>query len=814
MTISVVELVKSIEPQNTVLLFGAGASIPSGAPTVNDLIQAFSKKFSVANNDYSLSEIASLCELKASRSDLIAELRNHIRKLQPKGSLKNLPLYPWKSIFTTNYDTLVEQSYGLRERNLRVYDSNFCFTASPANEVCSLFKIHGTIEKDISDGHNSRIILSESDYEQTSDYRDYLYDRLKGDLAGASLIIIGHSLADNHIKEIVNRAAKLNEQSLAPARIFTLMYSKDANRADLLEQRGIKSAFGSIDDFFAAMSAESSENLPTQEDTNTPLEAIVALRPVTHDVGEEVTKNPDISGMFNGKPASLADVDAGHTFARTVTKEIVDYLSKEDTLCATILGGSGVGKTTAARQVLNTFRQQGYQCFEHLPDHALSDSDWVEAANWLKEHNQLGVLFVDDAHSHLYSLNDLIDKLVALDNPHLKFVLCSARNHWFPRVKTPNIFKYGIDFLVSKLSPPEINDLLSLVDQNAEINKLAEEQFSGFSRQERRRRLIDRCEADMFVCLKNIFATSSFDDIILREYADLDEPLQNIYRHVAALESAGVHVHRQLIIRLLGVEPSKTAQILSLLTDIVDEYTVSERQGIYGWRCRHNVIAKIVSDYKFCDQEKIIQLFDLVIDCISPTYEIEIRSLRELCNVKSGIMRIPDKTIQNRLLRKMMSTAPGERIPRHRLIRNLIDQGDFEKAEAEIRIFENDFFADGPTHRYKIKLLIARAIRTKGILTEDRVKILKDAHALAMVAANKFSQNKNILDTYAELGIEYYRLTGEYAIYDEAMQKLNLAEEQLGDPQISDIIRRYQRRIAGQAVEAEKQASEALDATE
>lgn len=150
----------------------------------------------------------------------------------------------------------------------------------------------------------------------------------------------------------------------------------------------------------------------------------------------------------------------------------------------------------------------------------------------------------------------------------------------------------------------------------------------------------------MFVCLKNIFANDSFDDIVLREYADLEENLREIYRYVSAMENAGVRVHRQLILRLLGIEANSIQGILDNLTDIVSEYNIYAPSGIYGWRTRHSVIAGLVTKYKFPDLDRTIALFDAVIDNISPTYDIEIRSLRELCNVETGIARIPDKNVQ------------------------------------------------------------------------------------------------------------------------------------------------------------------------
>jgi hypothetical protein len=799
MPIRLDDFAKGLNPKNTVLLFGAGSSLPSGAPSVSTLIDHFSKTFGVAANGYSLSEMASLCEAKANRRRVIDELRKLCAGLKPTGGLKNLPLYPWKGIFTTNYDDLVEQVYKVRKKKLRVFHSNFSFTTGDESEDCVLFKIHGTIDRDVCDGDNSRIILSEADYEQTEQYREFLYDRLKGDLAGADLVIIGQSLADPDMKAIVNRAATLNAKAMAPGRICLLMYTKDEARASLFEQRGISVAFGGIDEFFAALAPVLGPSSKPQSG-GTPLESIPALEPVTVDVSHALNTNPDISAMFNGKAASYADIAAGYTFKRVVADEIAAFFEGDATLCATLLGASGVGKTTAARQAVNLMRAKGVFAYEHRGDHTLSVQHWFDLAEGLKAQKDVGVLVVDDAHHHLLTLNDLVDKLVQADNAHLKILICSTRNHWFPRIKTPNIFKYGKNFSLSKLSAEEIERLLVLLDASPDVRKLVEDQFSGFNREERRRRLSVRCEADMFVCLKNIFANDNFDDIVLREYADLEENLREIYRYVSAMENAGVRVHRQLILRLLGIEANSIQGILDNLTDIVSEYNIDASSGIYGWRTRHSVIAGIVTKYKFPDLDRTVALFDAVIDNISPTYDIEIRSLRELCNVETGISRIPDKNEQNRLLRKMMSNAPGERVPRHRLIRNLIDQGHFEKAETEIRLFDKDFGADGPVHRYKIKLLVERAVRSPGILPEDRIAILEEAHELAVQGVSRFPINKNILSAYAELGIEYYRKTGEYVYFDEAIEKLQIAEEKLGDPQISSLIAMFQRRIAGQTL--------------
>jgi hypothetical protein len=605
-------------------------------------------------------------------------------------------------------------------------------------------------------------------------------------------------LGDPDIREVVNRAAALNARAENGGKINLLLYTEDKDRASLFEKRGIDVCFAGIDDFFAALTGRHFGDLDTSG-AATPLEKHPALVAVTHDVEHSSdAKRADASAMFNGWPATHPDVLAGLTFDRTISPQIIEFFKEDNSLAAIILGASGVGKTTAARQVLQLARRDGVLCWEHKTDLPLLADKWLEVARQCRDEGKIGMLLVDDAHSHLYPVNDLSDRLFADDNAHLKLILTSTRHQWKPRVKTPTLYRHGREFNLIRLSNEEIERLLQLVDLVEPLRRLVEPMFSGFSRQERRRRLVERCEADMFVCLKNIFASEAFDDIILREYADLATELQDIYRYVAAMEASGVRVHRQLLIRLLRIPAPSISAALDRLTDIISEYEVNTKEGIYGWRTRHPVIANIIMRFKFNDIKKLIDLFDLIIDNLSPTYDIEIFTIRELCNFETGIPRITEKEVQNRLYRKLMSIAPSERVPRHRLVRNLIDSGAYDKAETEIRIFEKDFGADGPVYRYKVMLLLARAMRVPGILPEDRLQILEQARAMALAGIGRFPLNKTLLSAYAEVGVEYYRRSGSYDYFDHAMEFLKDAEKRLGDPDIVRIINRYVRRVQGQ----------------
>src|SRR5262245_18033909 len=117
MSIPVAQLVQDLEPQNTVLLFGSGSSIPSGAPSVARLIKSLAEAGDVTG-EYSLSELAGIVERRTSRRKLISVLRSQFEKVKPTGGLLNLPHYDWKSIYTTNYDDLIEQVYRRKPKDL------------------------------------------------------------------------------------------------------------------------------------------------------------------------------------------------------------------------------------------------------------------------------------------------------------------------------------------------------------------------------------------------------------------------------------------------------------------------------------------------------------------------------------------------------------------------------------------------------------------------------------------------------------------------------------------------------------------------
>ncbi len=75
----------------------------------------FATRFGLPETGFSLPEISCLAERTAGRKSLITALRERFKTLKPTGGLLNIPLYRWKSLYTTNYDDLIEQCYRRRD---------------------------------------------------------------------------------------------------------------------------------------------------------------------------------------------------------------------------------------------------------------------------------------------------------------------------------------------------------------------------------------------------------------------------------------------------------------------------------------------------------------------------------------------------------------------------------------------------------------------------------------------------------------------------------------------------------------------------
>jgi len=795
MPLTVAELARLVAPARTNLLLGAGASIPSGGLSGIQLADYLSTELSgAATNTGKLDEISSILCMKYGRAAVLAKIRQRLRALEPTGGLLALPNFPWVNVYTTNYDQLMEVAYRRQNKQLTTIRSNYDWSSVELAQGTVLFKLHGCLTQDEVDGHRAKMILTEDDYAEASKYREALFKRLSLDLTTRDVVIIGHSLADPDLKELMTQALRLQRDAGGTGRLFALVYNADPDRAQLLENRGFRIAFGGIDEFVHAL-ASVAPAPAEQFSLDLPVRLPSTLLASSISVSHALMLEENATKLYNGSPAQYADIRKGLTFERSQETIVETSFAVDGKFICVIIGAAGVGKTTLARRLVWRFAEEGGEAWEHNSDFAFSASAWTRIEAGLAAEGKTGWLLIDNSVDFQRQTDILVDALAKKERPALRLIFTAPRAQWGLRTKSSNIFARGFVVELSQLDLNELNGLLFLLDTNQQISALVDRKFSQLGRHERLDHLKRRCSADMFVCLKNIFAFERLDTIILREYADLSEAQQDVLRHVAALEAAGAKVHRQLIIRLLGITPTYIQALLTELDGILDEYEISARDGIYGWNTRHLVIAGIIAEFKFSQQSEIIDLYHRVVNNLNPSIHTELRAMREICHAEFGIDRISDWRERVSLYREIIAVAPGERVPYHRLVSTYLRNDLVEEADMTIRDAELAVGIDSPISRYKVRSAILRSENTPGIRPEDRIAMLHQAENIALAGIRRFPADKYAYIAYCQVGSKLLAATGDNALLATAIAKTRAATEHILDPDMERMVSQFEDEL-------------------
>lgn len=782
------ELAQTLSPARTTLLFGAGASMPSGAPSGSQMARRLSRLLNPEPEGADLSEVAQLVENRKGRATLVASVREALTGLTPTAGLLELPEFDWLSVYTTNFDTLVEQAYKQKGRQLDVYRSNYDVT-HPRGDRTPLYKIHGCVSQDSADGHKSRMLITESDYDDYENYRQTLFNALKQDMFTSDTVIVGQSLADRHLKDLAKKVVSLRAQGIA-TRVFLLVHEYHPDRVELYSRLGLEVVHADLDQFlFSLLSAGKNTSSPAYSTSTETSILTPGLVLTTVDVAHAGTLTANAIRLFNGAPASYGDIRNGLTVHRVAQKRLDDALTGARGFFLVLEGARGVGKTSLARAFMLGLADRNLGAWEHKSDSPIDVEAWLGVESRLRLSGHEGVLLIDDCSRHMREINRLVDELAALDRPHLRLVMTVDASKWKVARKSQGFFSRGTHTRLSILERGDLEELVGLVERRPEIRALVEQSFLALGRSERLSRLKDKCSSEMFVCLKNIFANDNLDDILLQEYFSLEPESQEVYRYVAAVQSLGGFVHRQLVMRILGLNATALDSILIRLEGVVFERVIDGRQGIFGWETRHDVIASIISKLKFADQNELEKLFVELIDGLNPSVRIEMETAVALATQEYGIARLTDFDVRVAIYRRLIEVIPAHRTPRRRLAKLFLSHGLLPEASQEIAAAERAVGSDMVMQRYKAQVGLRKAEIMGFIEDSDRKAMLQDAESIIRRCISQYGPDVHSYFTLGQIGLVLAAKYNDFGAVDEAIDLLTDYESVNGDPQIQSVRR-------------------------
>jgi hypothetical protein len=791
---SLAELAKWADPASTSLVLGAGASMPSGLLSGADLAQALAARFEVRNQTRDLTLVSEIIENKVGRRQMVDTIRD-LLNIDPVGGILQVPKYAWRSIYTTNYDDLIERAAKIHGNAVTRVRSSYDLPELENLGRLRLFKIHGCITQDHCYGDPSSIVITKTDYRKVRNWKSDLLRRMQVDLETSKVLIIGQSLSDQHLDELVQDVADRQAESGFKGRVRILVYHNDDELAAVWEARGIKVSVGDIDHFMSLVASAPSD--PARVTSGAHAGDAHAILPdrlsaVTIDVSHNVRIPTPVRKMFTGSPASYFDIASGRTFERDLGDAAVDRLVQRK-VCV-VRAAAGLGKTTLARQAVLKRREAGAVAWEHRTDLPLDIDAWVEVDKNLRAAGLSGVLFLDNSTTYQRKVNDLLRRLGDAESRRLEIITTAEAFRWQRLAKHPELLKLP-PLTPGKLSTQEVARLLELVRSNADVRDLVPPDFIGRTDSDQRHFLRRVCASDIFICLRNVFQSGSFDTIVLDEFNSLDEDIQHVYRLVAGLEAICGGSHRQLIMRMLDLEYNEIDPLLDRLDGLLVEFAQSEAEGIYVWRTRHSEIAEIIARYKFSDPFEHDALVKSLIDHINVTVDIERNAIRGLCNQPFGLESIGDRDERIDILESLIGKLPDDHVLRHRIIREFIRGGDYSAADMALNRAESEVGIDPPLSRYRVELYRRRALSEEGLQREDREALLRWAWDRAQQARMRYSDNWYSYRSLIEVGVDWFEVTGSQEFVDQAIEIAEAAYARLFDPSLKDAITSASRRL-------------------
>lgn len=210
------ELARLIKQKKVMLFIGAGISASVDFPTWDGLIKDLGVMqgyegdlFQCYGNNMMLAEYAR----NKSFDQLSQKIQNKFRctkeikdKLHDSEIYKNILKLDIPVIYTTNYDHLIEEYYGLKnepfEKVVNIGDMGNIHPGSTR-----IMKFHGDID------YPETIVLSESQYFKRMDFKSFMDVQLQADMLQYHILFLGYSLSDVNIKLLLYLARMRHEGS-------------------------------------------------------------------------------------------------------------------------------------------------------------------------------------------------------------------------------------------------------------------------------------------------------------------------------------------------------------------------------------------------------------------------------------------------------------------------------------------------------------------------------------------------------------------------------------------------------------------------
>ncbi|MGL5219707.1 MAG: SIR2 family protein [Plesiomonas shigelloides] len=610
-------LIERVKSGRVVLFLGSGAlfgaKLPNDKkiPLGNDLRDVLNERF--LNGEFSGESLSVVSEMAISAYSL-SEIQTYIAEyfsgIIPANFHFEIPKFKWATIFTTNYDRLVETCYekstDARQKLVPfLSDEQDIESHSISPGELPLIKLHGCITRTHDEG--LPLILTIDQYNQYKKNRAGLFKYLFETAYKNTIVFVGHSLQDANIRSVLK---ELETEAPNGERHYLLKPGlKDVER-DFWGQKKITALDMTFENFICDLNLKISPddrvlsrfistdshyiqqffntNIPPSEELITSAERDFTVLHNTMSVNACVAKN-----FFKGVEQEWSPVVDKVAITRSIQSIIYnsvimkpDAERKLKTEFYVVKGEAGSGKSVLLRQLAWETMQSKIGVSIWVNSGRPLDIDLIEELS--SKSGERLFIFWDDAANNAIEINRFVSKAVRRD---MKITIISAEryNEW--NIRCEELDEQITDkFSLRYLSEKEIEALVDSLELHDSLGPI----LVNKSREERCSELRDRHGRQLLVALHEATMGEPFEDIIFNEYSNIiPERAKRIYLTVCALNRLKVPVRAGLIARVheITFEDFKS-NFYFPLENVVISKTYGNDDIFYA--ARHSEIAEIV----------------------------------------------------------------------------------------------------------------------------------------------------------------------------------------------------------------------------
>lgn len=653
-------LIDNIKNKNVVLFLGSGfaynANHPENkrAPLGNHLANIIADKF--LNGEYKNSSLTYVSDLAISETSLF-EVQNFIfeifSKYSPNEKHKLYTTLPWKAIFTTNYDLILERAFDANKNKsvqelVRVYRNTPVQQIMKTPNTVPYYKLHGCITY-IND-EKLPLILSTEQYITHKNNRERLFHTFETLSLDYPILFIGYSNQDPNIRTILKKL-----EAMKDGRPRSYMVSPNFSDAEIRywhERKITPLSFGheefieTINDKIS-LTERTLSQIIVHSDKPIHSKFVVKIedRAPTNSLNNFIdfesefihpnlkigntTPRAFYKGFLNNWDPIINDLDVRRNIEDRILTDLVledIYQNPENSYLFLIKGFGGAGKSVLLRRLAwEAAVELDKFCLFIKPGQTLRSDPIIELYNFIKERIYL---FIDNAIENEKSIIELIKKSTK-DKIPLTIVTTERINILNEQNQITNYINQ--DYNLTYLKNNEIEELLDKLDKNGSLGHLETK-----SKKERIKELEERSGRELLVALYEATGGKPFEEIIIDEYNSIStEDAKSLYLSVSVFHRLGTKVRAGLISRIHDISFNQFKEKLfkPLEFIIFDEKDYSINDIVYS--TRHPFIAQIIFEQLLKGEQERYDEYIRILQNINIDYKSDWFAFKDITNARN-----------------------------------------------------------------------------------------------------------------------------------------------------------------------------------